>query len=240
MLYQDYDPVFDVSTDEKTGVRFYEIGGIKYPSVTTVLGHSTKRVISDWKDRVGHDKAGKITRQAGLVGNALHDACEQYLLVRGTAAEANLLKSLKKNPFHWAQFQKVRKILDNLVTTVYLSETFLYSPRLRMAGRCDLVADYMGKKTMLDFKTSGGQLIPAKIEKYKMQGLSYILMHNEIFTDETRIEDFAVISAPGDSPTAKALEFQGIIDEPNCDRLDRYIGDFHAHLDRQRQYDFAV
>jgi hypothetical protein len=224
MIYQDYVPDFTVTTDSNTGVRYYEIGGEKFPSVTTVLGHGTKGVIRKWQERVGHDKAAKITRQAGLVGNALHDACEKYMLVRGTDDEAILLKQLRKNPFHYKQFKKVKTILDERVDHVYLSETFLYSSGIGLAGRCDLVARYNGKKTMIDFKTSGSDLIPAKVKKYKLQGLAYILMHNEIFTDEEPIEDFVVISAPGTSPYAITLPFEGISFDAT------YISDLHDNV----------
>lgn len=209
MKYIDYNPEFEVVTEE-TG-RVYTTEGISFPSVTTVLGHSTKDIIKKWKARVGDKAANSITSKAGVIGNALHDACEVYLSIRNNPEELEkFLADQKRNPFHFSQFKKVQQVLDSNISDVFLSEVFLYSHDLRMAGRCDLVANFAGKKCMIDFKTSGSQLIDAKIKKYKLQVLSYIIMHNTIFTEEEPITDGIIISAPRTDARANVLVFENL------------------------------
>ena len=60
--------------------RIYEVDGIPYPSVTTVLSLSAKEYIEKWRNRVGEDEANKIMKHALSRGNEIHRLAESYLL----------------------------------------------------------------------------------------------------------------------------------------------------------------
>ena len=65
-------------TEEIDGRRFYVTpDGKKYPSITTVLGHFKKQQLKEWRDRIGHEEAGKITRRASTRGTKFHNLMEK-------------------------------------------------------------------------------------------------------------------------------------------------------------------
>ena len=59
--------------------RRYRVGDSLYPSVTTVIGHSKKKSIMEWRNRVGEEEANKISKRASTRGNKCHKLCELYL-----------------------------------------------------------------------------------------------------------------------------------------------------------------
>ena len=53
-----------LSTKEVDGARHYIIPtGEAFPSVTTVLGHFKKKQIQEWRDRIGHEEANRISNR---------------------------------------------------------------------------------------------------------------------------------------------------------------------------------
>ena len=76
-------------------------------------------------------------------------------------------------------FLDVRDILDNRIGTVYAMEAPLYSNHLGVAGRVDCIAEFDGKLSVIDFKTS---MKPKKldwIKNYFMQESAYAIMWEE-------------------------------------------------------------
>ena len=59
--------------------RRYRVGDSLYPSVTTVIGHSKKQAIFEWRQKVGEEEANKISKRASTRGNKCHKLCELYL-----------------------------------------------------------------------------------------------------------------------------------------------------------------
>ena len=51
--------------------------GNKYPSVTTVLSSLSAEGIAQWRARVGHEEAKKISTQASRRGTAVHTLAER-------------------------------------------------------------------------------------------------------------------------------------------------------------------
>ena len=70
----------ELLTETIDGKRYYVTpSGKKYPSVTTVSGFSTAKQIKQWRERVGAEKANRISTQASVRGTAVHKLCEDYL-----------------------------------------------------------------------------------------------------------------------------------------------------------------
>ena len=129
------------------GKRLYETpDGSYYPSVTTITGQMTKQAIKEWRARVGEQRANEITKVAAARGTSVHKLCEHYIL--GTMDQVEVMPSNKE------MFDAMSNHLAETVGTVYAVEGFLYSDFLRSAGQVDMVAEYNGTLSIVDFKTS--------------------------------------------------------------------------------------
>ena len=73
----------------------------------------------------------------------------------------------------------MKPILDERIGTVYAQEAPLYSDHLGLAGRVDCVAEFDGKPSIIDFKTSRKKKFPSMIKNYFMQEFGYAIMWEE-------------------------------------------------------------
>jgi genome maintenance exonuclease 1 len=83
------------------------------------------------------------------------------------------------------------KVALNKVNTVYGQEVVLYSHDLGIAGRCDMIADYEGELSIVDYKSSTRAKNKEDIEDYWVQTAFYALAHNEMFG--TKIEKLVIL-----------------------------------------------
>lgn len=154
------------------GKRLYETpDGDYYPSVTTVTSQMSAKAISEWRARVGETVAKKITAQASARGTSVHKLCEDYIL--GDLDLDNVMPNNKE------MFLSIKQHLDEHVTVVRSVEGFLYSNFLRTAGQVDLIAEYDGKLSVIDFKTSKKKKREDWIENYFVQEAAYSFMFEE-------------------------------------------------------------
>ena len=168
----------DLQFEELTAVtkpsgRVYTTPDGDYPSVTTVLGYFKKEGIKAWRKRVGEKEANRISGQASVRGTKVHQLCEDYI---------NNIANYKENhqPANIDMFEnQLKPVLDQHLGLVYGVEVPLYSSYLRLAGRCDLVGEWDGRKAIIDFKTSRKLKKEEWIEDYFMQGACYSVMFEE-------------------------------------------------------------
>ena len=154
------------------GKRLYETpDGSFYPSVTTITGQMTKKAITEWRQRVGEKKANEITKVAAARGTSVHKLCEHYIL--GTMDQVEVMPSNKE------MFDAMSNHLAETVGTVYAVEGFLYSDFLRSAGQVDMVAEYNGTLSIVDFKTSKKKKKEEWIQNYFVQAAAYSFMFEE-------------------------------------------------------------
>lgn len=167
---------FDLESQTTESGRLYLTPtGKKYPSVTTVLSHYNAKAIAEWRERVGHEEANKISGRASRRGTKLHSVCEKYLL-----NEINELKMHSMMPNIKELFLKVKPYIDNNITKVYALEQSLYSDNLRIAGRVDCIAEWDGVLSVIDFKTSTRAKRKESIQNYFMQCTAYAEMFYEL------------------------------------------------------------
>lgn len=163
----------EMRTEEFNGKRHYvSPNGLKLPSVTTVLGHFNKAKIIQWQNRVGLEEAKKISSRASSRGTKFHSLLERYL-----GNEENIFKDVM--PAMIQSFHDMKKEVDKIDNIHYI-EASLFSEVLGVAGRTDLIAEYDGTLSIIDFKTS---LKPKKREwiyNYFEQGTAYSLMYEEM------------------------------------------------------------
>jgi len=157
---------------KSNGLRLYEVGENKwYPSVTTVTSHRTKDKIMKWRKRVGEKEANKISGRASSRGNKFHSMVECYL-------KNETVKFDEKNPLASFMLKTAKDTLNN-INNIHLLESPLYSDHLRIAGRVDCIAEYEGKLSVIDFKTSTKPKKESWIENYFVQETAYAVMYYE-------------------------------------------------------------
>lgn len=165
-----YDDLITESTEQ--GRRYVTPEGLKYPSITTVLGHFTKHEIMQWRKRVGEEEANKISARAAGRGTSLHTVCERYIDNEEDYFE-------KAMPYVRGMFNAIKSILDERIGVVYMQEVPLYSNYLRLAGRVDLIAEFDGVPSIIDFKTSSRVKTAESIKDYYEQESAYAVMFEE-------------------------------------------------------------
>lgn len=162
-----------LETDESTGERFYiSPNGKKLPSVTTVLGHFKKKAMIEWRNRVGHEEADKISTRASMRGTRFHNMLESYLRNEDHFLDG-VMPDMKQS------FRDMQETLD-LIDNIHYIESPLYSERLGVAGRTDVIAEFGKTLSIIDFKTSRKQKKEEWIENYFEQGTAYALMYEEL------------------------------------------------------------
>lgn len=166
---------YDLESETVDGKRIYTTPeGNRYTSITTVLGSESKAGIEEWVKRVGEQEANRVKKRAADRGTKLHKLCEDYI-----NNEVSPLFLTKIMPDLKENFNKIRKHIDEKVGRVYAQEQALYSDKLRIAGRVDLICEWNGKLSIVDFKTSTKVKEEDWIENYFLQCTAYALMFHE-------------------------------------------------------------
>ena len=156
--------------NEEGNRQYLTPNGVKYPSVTTMLGHFTSKGIMEWRRRIGADEANRITRQASTRGSAFHKVCEKYLLNEQIEFKTPLQKQL---------FINTKPYIEN-IDEIQLIEGRLFSHHLRLAGTVDCVGVYGKKLSVVDFKSASRAKPKEYIEDYFMQCTAYAIMYEEL------------------------------------------------------------
>jgi ATP-dependent exoDNAse (exonuclease V) beta subunit len=162
-----------MSTVNVDGKRYYVTPeGNKYQSVTSLTGKVNAKEIQEWRDRVGHDKAQKITTRAANRGTTMHKMVETYL------HNKPLNLNEENNPLNKQMFLKIQPLVDRL-DNIKVIEGALYSDELELAGTTDCIAEYKGDLAVIDFKTSTRMKNKEGVKNYWMQGAAYGKMYHE-------------------------------------------------------------
>lgn len=174
MIFNFCPPCEIPNLESKTfddGKRYYVTPeGNKYPSVTTVVGVLKKKSIMEWRQRVGEQEANRVSRIASGRGNNFHYLCEKYL--QGDMPQTSTADAMEL-------FYQVRPVIDRFVNNIWYQEQALWSDKLQLAGRVDLIAEFKGKISIIDFKTSKRIKEREDILDYFQQECAYSLMLEE-------------------------------------------------------------
>ena len=162
---------------EINGVRHYtaDDGSIEtpYPSVTTVLSADKSKAegIRKWRERVGEEEANKISHRSLSRGTAVHLVMEDYLLGQEPKT--------KPMPNILDMASGLKRYADTYIDNIRLVEGQLFSHHLRTAGTVDLVADFDGKTSIIDWKTANYRKRRNDINSYFKQEAAYAVMFEE-------------------------------------------------------------
>jgi genome maintenance exonuclease 1 len=157
-----------------------------------MLGHFKKKAIQAWRDRVGHEEANKISAKASSRGTKVHNLLEKYLEnVPVKTLTENLMLDLKQN------FLDIRADVDR-IDNIHHIEASLYSEKMLLAGRTDVIAEFDGTLSIIDFKTSRKEKRKEHIQDYFEQATAYALMYEE--RTEIVIDQIVIIILADDLP----------------------------------------
>jgi ATP-dependent exoDNAse (exonuclease V) beta subunit len=127
-----------------------------------------------WRQRVGEKTANEISRKASGRGTKLHNTVENYLLNEMTDMKLQtMMPDIKE------MFFDMRKIIDENIGDIYGIEQPLYSHKLKLAGRCDCIAEWNGELAIVDWKTASRTKDKDHIQNYFMQATAYAEMFEE-------------------------------------------------------------
>jgi len=166
---------FELEAITSESGRVYLVpSGNKYNSITTILKPYNQHIIENWREAVGEEKANKISGMASRRGEALHLACEKYLLNEmDFKFRQNMMPNIKQ------LFLQLKPEIDKNIGKIYAIEQPLYSDELQVAGRVDLIAEWNGKLSIIDYKTSSKFKDENDIQNYFMQCTAYAIMFEE-------------------------------------------------------------
>jgi PD-(D/E)XK nuclease superfamily len=155
--------------------------GESLPSVTTILS-ATKDMthLNEWRDRIGHDKAAQITKEASGVGTAMHGNLERFI--------AGMQRQPGNNPVHIQANSMADVIIAqglSKVSEVWAMEQSLYFPGL-FSGTTDLVGVHEDEPAVMDYKQTNKPKKAEWVEDYYLQLMAYILAHNEVYGTDIR------------------------------------------------------
>lgn len=160
------------SETHSDGKRYYTSpSGKRLPSVTTVVGAMKKQAIMEWRNRVGEVEANRISKLATGRGNRVHDLAERYL---------------KNEKIDWVRempdsVEMFRTLIPHLhrINNIHYIEQALWSEQIGLAGRVDLIAEWDGVLSVIDFKTSKKIKKAEDIQDYFAQCTAYSGMYEE-------------------------------------------------------------
>jgi hypothetical protein len=141
----------DLIEKQYQNIRFYEVNGKKYPSVTSILGWNT-----DWK--ITEDELA----QYGSRGTIVHTLIEKYfkdkkwyepLELPELENDVSVLMSGSRK-LSWKDCS-YKEAIENIIKDLELvaSEQTVYNDTHLYCGRFDMLCKYKGKLTLMDFKS---------------------------------------------------------------------------------------
>jgi len=191
-------PKIEIRTKTIDGKRWYLLpdGVTKFRSVTSILSEKlNKDFLIEWRKRVGEEEANRISTQASRRGTAIHNIAERYIL------NEELYYGPGEMPINVESFKPIKDILDKHVDNVLGVELPLCSKALGCAGRTDLVAEYNGITSIIDFKTSKKIKKIEWIESYFLQSTIYSMMFERIYS--ISVPQIVIIITVDDEPKAQ-------------------------------------
>ena len=179
----DESKVPQVKGKRVNGFRFYDIEGKHYPSVTSVLSIRKAESLKQWRinvtDKVADWEMGRAARR----GKATHTLVEQYL--------KNETPSIR-DVLPLGMFKLMKPYLDQ-INNIHCLETVMFSNKLTIAGQVDCIAEYRGKLSVIDFKTSTKQRDANYNYANFLQCSAYAKMYEELYPNY-KIEQTVILA----------------------------------------------
>ena len=212
-----------VKGKNQDGIRFYTIEGRYMPSVTSILGSIPERKakIEAWRNSVGEKMANFISVTSTNRGKTTHTLIENHL--RNDDQKSIGITSVTAIGL----FRIIKPYLAR-IDNIHCIEDYLYSPEIGVAGQVDCVAEYKGKLSVIDFKTSTKQRDADYNYGNFLQCSAYAKMFEELYPSK-KIEQTVILAACEDGFVQewihgpdKIKEHQELFYKHTKDFFDRY------------------
>lgn len=147
---------------------------VPYPSVTTVTSSCKKLQagLAQWRRKVGKETAQKISTQASQRGTSVHQLIEDYCQNKET--EGVVMPNARE------MFTRLRDVANEHIDNIRVIEGLMYSDHLRTAGTVDMIAEFDGVLSVIDWKTAARRKTRSKIYNYFKQEAAYAVMFEEM------------------------------------------------------------
>jgi genome maintenance exonuclease 1 len=197
------------------GVRHYDTPDGTLISITSLLKNFTPQGILDWRKAVGAEKANEVMRAAGDRGSKVHKIIESCLSNKPESDLVGNYGELAARLF--GQMVPALYKIDRIRTL----EQALYSTRLGIAGRVDCIAEFDGKISTIDFKTSTRKRDEIN-ENYPVQATFYSIAWEER-TGE-KIDQIVILT------TTETGELDVYVDDPSkhVERLEEMVNEYKS------------
>jgi len=197
------------------GVRHYDTPDGTLISITSLLKNFTPQGILDWRKAVGAEKANEVMRAAGARGSKVHKIIE------------SCLSNKPENDLVGNYGELASRLFGQMVPALYkidrirTLEQALYSTRLGIAGRVDCIAEFDGKISTIDFKTSTRKRDEIN-ENYPVQATFYSIAWEER-TGE-KIDQIVILT------TTETGELDVYTDDPSkhVERLEEMVNEYKS------------
>ena len=207
-----------VQKQTDNGMRYYDVEGQAYASVTTVLNCKPNYGLQKWRKDLGEDVADFETKRCAKRGSETHELIEAYL-TSSIPTMNNLLPI--------ALFNIMKPYID-MISDVKIIEGRMYSDKLRIAGTTDCIGYYNDILSVIDFKTSNKHKEYPN-EKYMMQCTAYALMYEEMYGEE--INQLVIINGSEDGGVISFVRNK----EKYIPKLKEYINFFYNMMENNNE-----
>jgi len=164
---------------EHHGSRTYDFGGIRLPSVTTVLAKTkNQEYLTAW-NKVGHEKAESIKNYSSKRGTSMHKFLENHI----TGVGYDDLSTIGQEARPMAN--KIIEVGLTPIEEYYGSEVTMHYPGL-YAGATDLVCLHNNMETIVDFKQANRPKKLEWIDDYFLQIAAYAMAHDYVYKSQIR------------------------------------------------------
>lgn len=209
--------LIELNTETLNGKRHYVTPDGKFPSITSVLGAFPNPALMEWRKRVGEEEANKISRVASSRGTKTHSICEKYL----NNEEINKKEFM---PDALQSFYSMKPLLNN-INNIHKLEVPLYSKKLKVAGRCDGIAEYSNVLSVIDFKTSKKEKREEYINNYFIQATFYGLCYFEL--TGIKINQIVILISVDDGNPQEFIKPISEFIKPTIFKIKEYYQKYH-------------
>lgn len=142
---------------------------LNYTAVTKITATLSADSIAKWIERIGIEQAEKIKRYSAARGKSVHTLVEQYL--------TNQQVQSSDHTFHVQNiYQQVITALTSGNPCIHAVEFPLFSHKLKIQGRGDILATFNNELSIIDVKTSDKYKKAQYLQDYIVQITMYALM----------------------------------------------------------------
>lgn len=169
-----------LSRNTENGKRLYQCpDGRRVVSVTSILDRTKPpekvQALAEWRKRVGHEAAQKITTDAANRGSLMHKYLEDHVI-------EGEIKDLGPDPNSDQSYVMAQTIINQglvNVNEIWGVEIPLYYPEL-YAGTADGLGLHCNEESIIDYKQTNKPKRIEWIDDYMLQLCAYALAHNKI------------------------------------------------------------